>query len=332
MLLTDAQQQKANDGLKLIRSRDRHQIENGLATLRSLGDDAKPYLTYLLRSSNSYTQSILIALDTYRDSWAAQLLYEILETSESQNQARTAWNSLRSMGKLPKEWRSPKFTNELWEKCRTKPSEIPVTTESEWIPIVKWNLLFKLMEDDKIVKDQILDEFGYIGTKATLGLLSALEEGDSDLSKTALLVLKRVGDSRAVEPLQTLLTHEDSIIRVMAKSALQAVSPREYQPPQPSQQKQHLPPSQETLKQREEWSKQIMSPSISGQFDPQLERRVVRALLRAFTPDPDEKIAGWKEFERLGESALPILRYYADAGTDAQKQQAQAVIKSNFSG
>jgi len=329
MLLTDAQQQKVLDALKSIVSRDRYEIENGHVALRSVGDDAKPYLAYLLRSGSPYTQSILLSLDKYRDAWAAQLLYEVLETAKNKNRARSAWHILRSMGKLPKEWRKPKFTDDLWEECRTKPSEIPAKNEQEWIPIIKWNLLFKLMENDKIVTEQTLDEFSYIGTTATPGLLSALEEGDTDLSKTALIVLKRVGDSRAVEPLQALLTHEESIIRVMAKSAIQAVSQREYISQQPVQ--KHAPPSEETLKQREEWSQQIASPAISGQFDPQLERRVARALLRAFTPDPDEKIAGWKEFERLGESALPILRHYVNNGTDTQKRQAQSVIKSNFS-
>lgn len=302
-----------------------YQIEDGLTELRNMGDSIRPYLAYLMRAG-LYGGSIRIVFSSFRDAWSARLLYELLETSSNERTAQNAWNILKTMGKLPKEWRKPKFTTSLWEECRTKPAELPAQTETDWIPIIKWNLLFKLMDDDQTLKDDAMDGFEYLGTKSTLGLLSAIEEGDPDLTKTALIILKRVGDSRAVAPLQTLENHDDSIIRMLAKSTSKAVAQREYQQAVPK----HQPPSQETLDQREAWSREMASPTISGQFDAELERRIARALLRTATPDPDEKQAGWKEFDRLGESALPILRHFAQSGTDAQKRQAQQVLKVNF--
>lgn len=324
MLLTREQQREVDQALRKIGGKDRYQIENGFAELRTIGEDVKPYLSYRLLLGGF--PGIFILLDTYRDDWAARLLLEKMETANTEGTARLAWNSLKSMGKLPKKWREPKFTTALWESCRTNPPIPTPQSDEGWIPIIKWNLLFKMMENDQTLQDETMDVFGYIGTKATLGLLSALEENDPDLTKTALLMLKRFGDSRAVEPLQALATHENSVVRMLSASAMKEVSKRVYRPPVQPQ-----PPSQETIKQREEWSQQMTSPPISGQFDTQLEQRVVRALLRISAPDPDEKKAGWKEFENMGNDALPILRHLAQSGTESQKRQANSVINVKFS-
>lgn len=326
MLLTPQQQEKVKNALDKIQSNNRYETEDGFDKLRAVQGDVKPYMTYLLHSGPS--RGIMRVLETYRDAWSANLLYEILETAYNQKLAQQAWHILKTMGKLPKEWRKPKFTQDLWEACRTKPSEIPIRND-DWTTLVKWNLLFKLMDDNETVRNEAMDEFGYIGTSATLGLMSALDEGDHDMSKTALVMLKRVGDNRALEKLKLLSDDENTTIRILAKSAHDAVSERK--PTMKSVSNIHQSPSQKTLDDYAQWTREIASPTLSGQFDARLERRVIRALLRISAPDPDEQITGSKEFDRMGEEALPILRYYAKSGRDTLKRQATSIIKAHFS-
>lgn len=331
MPLSVEQQTKAQDALSKVMSSDRHSVENGLGALDAIGADVKPYLAYLMRSGSRYEAAILRYMDTKRDAWAARLLYEVLENHSSERRAQAAWNSLKTMGKLPKEWREPKFTTALWEKCRTQPPEMPAQTDAAWRPVVKWNLLFKLLDDDKAVRDETLDEFAYIGAAATPGLVAALEEDDPDLMKPALVMLKRVGDARALPALQGLVEHENTAIRALANGAIKAVE-RRPAPVEAAPAERPAVPTPETLAEREAFSQEIASPTLVGGFDPALERRVVRALMRAAAPDPDEKRAGWQEFERMGADALPILRHYAEDESGRKAQQAASVIKALYSG
>lgn len=332
MLLTQQQLDQVHHALSRIQSKDRHSIEDGLSAVRSLGNDAKPYLAYLMRSGSPQSSSIILLLDTFRDDWAAKLLYEILENHSEQKTAERTWYSLRSMGKLPKEWRQPQFNTQLWEKCRTKPAEMPARTEDDWRLVVKWNLLFKLMEDDPALRNEAADEISYIGRAATPGLLAALEEDDLDLWKVALVMLKRVGDTRALVRLQALVEHEDSTVSTLANSAIPEVSTRVPEEKHKVDLSQLHAFSAEGQAARENYAQQIASPSISGKFDPQLERRVIRALLRTGAPDADEKKAGWQEFDRMGAETLPILKHYAEHGNEFQKPQAKSVIRVLFPG
>jgi hypothetical protein len=321
MPLTPEVQASVKEILRKVNLRDRYSIEDNLTRLSAVDGPIRPYLGYLLRMEQN-VGLVLLWMSSKRDDWAVRMLIERLEGHEDMNVAQRAWGSLRSMGKLPQEWRKPAFDRELWEACRTIPPEMPVRNKDGWRRVVKWNLLFKLFDDD--LRDEAMDELYYIGSTATPGLLDALDEDDRELSTVALIMLRRQGDARAVDRLQQIIaTGDDDDLTRLAQTALAQVETR----PAPTVRRSRSLRPAWSREERQDWVREMAAPSLSGQFDPALERQVVRALLRYSAPDPDEKIAATQAFRRLGERITPILRHYAASAEAKKSRAARSILK-----
>ncbi len=267
--LTEKQKNDLIDAVRIVGSGDRHKIPDGLEKIRTMGDAAKPYLAYHFRQGRAQGRGMIIVLDTIRDDWAARFLIKLLEGYNHEQTARRAWNVLKTMGKLPKEWRATNFSADLWAKCRTLPAEMPAKTGNadSWKAYVRWNLLFKVMDDD--LRDEALAELHYIGADATVGLVAALEENDPDMTRTALVMLQQVGDARAADALEK---PQDAPKDLLA-AAKRAVSSRRYIDPNASKnQQQRMKAARERFQaQANAYREGMSNPPVSGQFDDALE-------------------------------------------------------------
>lgn len=319
MILSDEQQIQVNRSLGALRGKPLHEIEAALEDLRAIGAGLRPYLNYLVRHQGH--PSVVLYAGHVRDAWAVRLLRYVLEHVSDSKTAHQAWNQLRSMGELLKEWQAADFTPQLWERCRTQPAEIPARTDAAWAVIIQWHLIFNLVDADPAIRQEAQTEFSYIGGRATPGLLGVLAQDDVTLWIPALSLLRDIGDHRALDAVRRLQDHPDEAISKSAQAARVAIETRPVPQPPPASPR----PAPQIPKENHPYQQLLSRLTVSGVFDADLERQVVLALHQITSADPDDKIAGWGVLNAKVNQIAPIILHYA-RGDSPLRQAAQSVV------
>jgi HEAT repeat protein len=189
-----------------------------------------------------------------------------------------------------------------------------------------------LLSDDPATRRKAADTLVAIHEEAIPALLTALRERPPSDYKPIILVLKRIGDPRAIEPLQQLAnTTEDDLIRVLAGGAVRAIERQaKSTPPPPSEPRIDIPQHMsQTPKLR---ARVLIEPQPTQRPKAQrkvsaFEQKVIRHLELLVTPDYTARGDAANFFKFNARSAIPILQRRIAEG-DRRAKHALDIARS----